>query len=107
MTIQEIPDGWSRSRLTDFGECQGGLTYSPEDVVTSGGTLVLRSSNIGNGRLQFNDNVYVKSNIPERMRIRDGDILLCFRNGSRGSIGEWSLIDTDFEGKSLGTLIAD
>jgi type I restriction enzyme, S subunit len=106
MTIQEIPDGWSRSRLTDVGECQGGLTYAPEDVVTTGGTLVLRSSNIGNGKLQFNDNVYVKSNIPERMRLREGDILLCVRNGSRGLIGKCALIDKEVEGESFGAFMA-
>ena len=73
---------WDERRLGDFGECKIGLTYSPDNVVESKGTLVLRSSNIRDGRLAFEDNVYVECRVPDGATVREGDILVCVRNGS-------------------------
>ena len=77
-----IPKDWNVKSLGDIGDCLIGLTYSPKNV-RSDGTLVLRSSNIQDGALVFDDNVYVDAEVPERIVIKDGDILICVRNGSR------------------------
>ena len=50
------------SKVADFLQ---GLTYSPSDVSVSG-YLVLRSSNIQNGVLSFDDCVYVDKKVDER-----------------------------------------
>lgn len=69
-----------------------GLTYKPGDV-SAEGTLVLRSSNIQNSRLSFEDNVYVNMDkIPERAYVKSGDILICVRNGSKALIGKAAMI---------------
>jgi type I restriction enzyme, S subunit len=93
-----IPDDWEIKRLKDIGTSTIGLTYSPSDVVDKGGTLVLRSSNINDGRLSFLDNVYVKKDIPKKLILKKGDILVCSRNGSKSLIGKNALIaeDTNF-----------
>jgi type I restriction enzyme S subunit len=52
---------WEDTTLGAIGECIIGLTYKPENVVPHG-LLVLRSSNIQNGCLTFQDNVYVNLN---------------------------------------------
>ena len=49
---------WHETRLRSLGELISGLTYSPEDVRDSG-LLVLRSSNVQNGEITLDDNVYV------------------------------------------------
>ena len=64
-----------------------GLTYTPENVKPTG-TLVLRSSNIQNGRLSLDDNVYVNAHVPEEKIVAKGDILVCVRNGSSALIGK-------------------
>ena len=49
--IGEIPASWDIVRIKDIGTYRNGLTYSPEDVTDKEyGTLVLRSSNIQNGK---------------------------------------------------------
>ncbi|AZM55220.1 hypothetical protein DMA15_23795 [Streptomyces sp. WAC 01529] len=98
-------EGWVTSRLGDIGQCLIGLTYSPGDVKRSG-TLVLRSSNIQNGRLVFHDNVHVDSVIPDKIRVREGDILICARNGSRQLIGKSAMLDRRVVGQTFGAFMA-
>jgi type I restriction enzyme S subunit len=96
---------WPKVRLGDIGESLIGLTYRPDDV-TSVGTLVLRSSNIRDGHLVFDDNVYVTSSIPGKIRIRENDILICVRNGSRRLIGKSALLDHRVVGETFGAFMA-
>lgn len=92
--IGEIPQHWEVRKLKTIGVYRNGLTYSPEDLCEdSKGTLVLRSSNIKNGKLILGDNVYVKSNIPEALIVQKGDILICSRNGSKELIGKNAIIN--------------
>lgn len=83
---------WESKPLSNLGEVVGGLTYSPSDVTDESGTLVLRSSNVQNGQLAFDDNVYVTCTAPEKSVTRENDILLCVRNGSRALIGKSALL---------------
>tara|TARA_R110002072_G_C7783214_1_gene520265 strand:+ start:336 stop:515 length:180 start_codon:yes stop_codon:yes gene_type:complete len=47
--------------LGEGGKIVSGLTYNPNDIVDEeNGVLVLRSSNVQDGKLSFKDNVYVK-----------------------------------------------
>lgn len=99
-------ESWDERRLGEFGECKIGLTYSPDDVVESNGTLVLRSSNIRDGRLLFEDNVYVECSVPDGATVRAGDILVCVRNGSRALIGKAAQIDSSAAGNAFGAFMA-
>lgn len=96
---------WSDVRLGDIGQSLIGLTYSPSSVKRSG-TLVLRSSNIQDGRLTFDDNVYVDSPIPDKIRVRENDILICVRNGSRRLIGKSVRLDKRVVGQTFGAFMA-
>jgi type I restriction enzyme S subunit len=87
-----IPEDWQVRAFSELGESLIGLTYKPSDV-RSDGTLVLRSSNIQEGSLRFDDNVFVTSLVPERLMARPGDILICVRNGSRDLIGKCAHLD--------------
>ena len=91
--IGEIPEEWKVVKMKHLGKCRNGLTYSPENLVSEDdGILVLRSSNIKDGRLAFTDNVYVNSDVREELMVKAGDILICSRNGSRALIGKNALI---------------
>ena len=91
--IGKIPASWDVLRIKDIGAARNGLTYSPNDQVDSGkGTLVLRSSNVQNGQIVFDDNVYVNKDIPDNLMLDEGDILICSRNGSRRLIGKNAIV---------------
>jgi type I restriction enzyme, S subunit len=101
--LGNVPSHWELTRLKYLGNAVIGLTYSPGDVVREGeGVLVLRSSNIQDGHITYNDNVYVNTTIPEDLVCRAGDILICSRNGSRALIGKNATIDTRSEGTTFG-----
>lgn len=99
-----IPDDWDAKPLGEIGDSLIGLTYSPSEV-RNYGTLVLRSSNVQNGTLCFDDNVFVDADIPDRIMVRPGDILVCVRNGSRDLIGKSALIDERAVGMTFGAFM--
>ena len=93
--IGVIPMDWDCIHLCTLGKLLSGLTYTPEDVKNYG-LLVLRSSNIQEGRLCFKDNVYVNCKIEADKYVKQGDLLICVRNGSRALIGKCALIDKNY-----------
>lgn len=93
--IGVIPKDWDCIHLCTLGKLLPGLTYTPEDVKNYG-LLVLRSSNIQEGRLCFKDNVYVNCKIEADKYVKQGDLLICVRNGSRALIGKCALIDKNY-----------
>lgn len=103
----DIPTHWEKKKLKYLAQIVIGITYSPEETVEDGlGLLVLRSSNIQNGKLSMMDNVYIKQkNINERQIVKENDILLCSRNGSLDLIGKNILIDKSLEGNTFGAFM--
>ncbi len=100
-----IPEDWDIKQLGGIGDCIIGLTYKPSDV-QSDGLLVLRSSNIDDGRLEFDDNVFVNVEVPEKLIVRKDDVLICVRNGSRNLIGKCALIDETAAGMTFGAFMS-
>ena len=100
-----IPEDWDVKKLGDLGENLIGLTYSPNDV-SEYGHLVLRSSNIQNNKLSFGNNVFVDMELPNRVIVKENDILICVRNGSKNLIGKCALIDKATEGCAFGAFMS-
>ena len=93
-------------KLNEISSYWNGLTYKPADAVEDGtGTLVLRSSNIQNGALAFEDNVYVNCEIKEKLFVQDNDILMCSRNGSAALVGKTALIKGLVEPTTFGAFM--
>ncbi len=65
----DIPETWRWVRLGTIGYTNIGLTYSPKDQ-TMDGVIVLRSSNIQNGKMVYED--IVKVNMEIEMPVADG-----------------------------------
>ena len=87
---------WEEKKLGEVGENIIGLTYSPTDVTNDGtGILVLRSSNIKEGRLDKSDKVRVNKKIQDKIIVQPNDILICTRNGSQRLIGKSVIINDD------------
>jgi len=89
-TGNDFPD-WEEKRLGEGAELIGGLTYSPSDVREKG-LLVLRSSNVQEGKIFLEDNVFVDLEVDADKITQPEDILLCVRNGSQRLIGKSALV---------------
>ena len=98
---------WREIKLRELGRCYNGVTYAPADVVDGkNGLLILRSSNVQNGRLDFADTVFVKPGVKTSCLTREGDILICVRNGSRNLIGKTARITSDATGHAHGAFMS-
>ena len=91
-------------KLGTLGDIFIGLTYRPEDVANEG-TIVLRSSNIQNGKLDFTDIVRVKCKVRENLIVKPNDILMCSRNGSAKLVGKCTLLPKMDEEMSFGAFM--
>ena len=82
-------------QLNDVGSYIRGLTYSSNDVVEHGGTLVMRSNNIVNGSLlDYNNNVvFVNKQMSAEQQLQNGDVVICMANGSSSLVGKSSFYD--------------
>lgn len=94
--IGMIPEDWECALLMDKAKLLNGLTYTPDNVKDNG-LLVLRSSNIQNNQLSFEDTLYVDCIVEDEKKIKDGDILICVRNGSAALIGKCAQAHRDYE----------
>jgi len=95
---------WEEKRLGDVGEIVSGLTYSPEDVHEDG-VLVLRSSNVQERKLTFDNNVFVNVQAGDFNPVMEDDILICVRNGSKDLIGKNAIIDKKSQGVAFGAFM--
>jgi type I restriction enzyme S subunit len=99
----ELPSHWKPTRLKHLGQAVIGLTYSPEDLVPEGdGIPVLRANNIQSGQLVSEGLVFVSKEIPRKLILREGDIVICSRNGSRNLIGKNARVSGEFMGITFG-----
>ncbi len=98
-----IPDDWEVKKLGEIGKIINGLTYSPENIKENG-TLVLRSSNVQNNRIVYDDNVFVEENLIFNPT-QKGDVLICVRNGSRNLIGKTAQIDDQSSNVAFGAFM--
>lgn len=92
-------------KLGTLGDIFIGLTYKPENVVDTGGTVVLRSSNIQEGKIDLKDIVRVDFPVREKLWVKDNDILMCSRNGSAKLVGKTALINNLPEDMTFGAFM--
>jgi len=104
--LGDIPQHWAVRRLKNLGATKIGLTYSPADLTDDTGCLVLRASNIKDGKLVSADDAFVRCRVPDKAQVRRGDILICARSGSRNLVGKSALIPESFEGVAFGAFMS-
>ncbi|MBP6177947.1 MAG: restriction endonuclease subunit S [Anaerolineales bacterium] len=99
-----MKQGWERKTLKEIAEYTIGLTYSPSDV-SEKGMIVLRSSNIQNGKIDLSDLVRVTKVVKPKLIVKTGDILMCSRNGSTRLVGKTAVIPELDEAMTFGTFM--
>ena len=100
-----IPESWVWTKLGEIGDTNIGLTYHPQDI-SDNGIPVLRSNNIQNGNLVLSSLVRVACHILPSQFIKNGDVLICARNGSKALVGKSVLVDSLVEPTSFGAFMA-
>ena len=98
------PNRYKEKKLSEIAVYFNGLTYKPENV-SDEGMIVLRSSNIQNGQLDFEDVVRVDCAVKEKFVVKENDILMCSRNGSSRLVGKVALIKNVWEPMSFGAFM--
>lgn len=93
-----------KAKLGTLGDIFIGLSYKPE-AVSDKGTIVLRSGNIQDGKINLEDVVRVDGNIKEKLYVKEGDILMCSRNGSARLVGKSALIKSLPEKMTFGAFM--
>ena len=101
----ELPIGWAWCRLSMIGTTNIGLTYKPTDIAEKG-TMVLRSCNIKNGKIDLSDLIRVNTSIRDNQYIENNDILICARNGSKALVGKCAILQGFEEKASFGAFMA-
>ena len=95
---------WPLVKLSDIAEYRIGLTYKPE-AVSNSGTAVLRSGNIQNSQLYYDDILYVNDKVDIKLLLKKHDILMCARNGSKSLVGKVALIEDDILNTTYGAFM--
>ena len=98
-------DAWEQRKLPEFVSFFNGLTYTPDDVQETG-TLVLRSSNVKNGEIVDADNVYVSDEVVTSENVKEGDIIVVVRKGSRALIGKHAQIKASMPNTVIGAFMS-
>lgn len=101
----EIPENWKWVRLSDIGSTNIGLTYHPLDISTEG-TIVIRSSNIVKGKMDYSDIVKVNCKIKENQYLKKNDIVMCARNGSKALVGKNAIYNGESDIVAFGAFMA-
>ena len=77
-----------------------GVSYKPTDLhndLNDNSVILLRANNISDGKLNFDDVVYVdKSKVKEEQYLKKGDILVCASSGSKELVGKAAFVKKDF-----------
>ena len=87
-------------RLGDKIKQIRGVSYKPTDLhndLNDSSVILLRANNISDGKLNFDDVVYVdKSKVKEEQYLKKGDILVCASSGSKELVGKAAFVKKDF-----------
>ena len=77
-----------------------GVSYKSTDLhgdLNSDSVILLRANNINEGKINFDDIVYVdKSKVKKEQYLKKGDILVCASSGSKELVGKAAFINKDY-----------
>lgn len=100
----EIPNNWKWCCYKKIGVSGIGLTYKPDNI-NDKGMIVLRSSNIQDGKLDLKDIIRVSCEVKDNIIVNENDILICARNGSKRLIGKSCLLENLSEKMTYGAFM--
>ena len=104
--IEECYSRYPKQKLGGHISVIRGVSYKPSDVrssVDEGVAIILRSNNIADGEINFDDLVYVvQERVQNEQKLKPGDIVMCGSNGSIGLVGKAGLLKDNMPNTALG-----
>ena len=90
-----------KKKVSELAKQVRGVSYKPEDLhdsLDNNSVILLRANNINDGKINFEDVVYVdKSKVSKEQYLCKGDILICASSGSKQLVGKAASVDFDIE----------
>lgn len=110
MVNGNLPDGWTKTTLSEVGQLLRGVSYKKEDTSEkpkSGFVPILRATNIQDEKLILDsDLVYVPSKyVKPDQYLKPDDIVVCMSSGSKHLVGKTAQLSQNWKG-SFGTFCA-
>ena len=91
----------NRGLLSNYAEQIRGVSYKPNDLhdgLDKDSVILLRANNIVDGRINFDDVVYVdRKKVSKSQYLQKGDVLICASSGSKNLVGKAASVDFDTE----------
>ena len=88
-----------KTKVKNLAKQIRGVSYKPEDLHDSldeDSVILLRANNIDEGKVNFDDVVYVdKSKVSDEQYLKVGDVLICASSGSKQLVGKAASVDFD------------
>ena len=104
--IEECYSRYPKQKLGGHISVIRGVSYKPSDVrssVDEGVVIILRSNNIADGEINFDDLVYVvHKRVQNEQKLKPGDIVMCGSNGSIGLVGKAGLLKDNMPNTAFG-----
>lgn len=90
-----------RGLVSNYAEQIRGVSYKPNDLhdgLDKDAVILLRANNIDDGKINFDDVVYVdRKKVSKSQYLQKGDILICASSGSKNLVGKAASVDFDTE----------
>jgi type I restriction enzyme S subunit len=100
--MSELPEGWGEVPISSVVEIIRGVTYQKDQASSApnpGSLPVLRANNIQQGKLIFEDLVYVPAAcMSEKQCLKQGDIIIAMSSGSKSVVGKAARSIADWNG---------
>src|SRR5699024_8215310 len=104
----DIPDSWEWGRLGDICLSNIGLTYKPSQKSEKPTkTIILRANNVEANELNKENVIFLDiDNLKEKYYLKENDILMAVRSGSKRLVGKSAVVTPQFVGFSFGAFMS-
>ena len=100
---QNLPNGWTKCKLSDLCKIENGFAFSSIDYKTEGTPLV-RISNIVNNSIDLTECVYIQNKTEDRFIVTKGDLLIAMSGATTGKMGVYTHEKTSYLNQRVGNI---
>ena len=100
---QNLPNGWTKCKLSDLCKIENGFAFSSIDYKTEGTPLV-RISNLVNNSIDLTECVYIQNKTEDKFIVAKGDLLIAMSGATTGKMGVYTHEKTSYLNQRVGNI---